>query len=411
MRYATEDHGKIRREEGFSEGKPPGTILYEMLRHALNLEFGNASIRLHEKAAILTAAEAEATRLDAKFIGVQVGNQVAESRWDLIYRAEPRIVQQGMVVEHIMSLLRTSVVEDSTNHLKEVLAALEILKDSPTARLERCLVEHLDCCHYRLDAWLLSLLHAQLQHLRLGAGDEDSVNRGTYLGAFGWVEDVKSDNREFSPATLDEVQRETFDPDNTGDIVVDSENAGHLHALSNAHALTAAVLRNAYISTASETEADRYKVNLSSERIRLALSIIEGMQQGQGLAELLGYRLERGLHDHNERGAGHLHLRAPESVPTGLEPSEEDGHQARTDRDHTARSRLASRKRSANSTQPNQSPRSKRATSSMGWHCSITSNNRSSRRIRSDSRPAPVWASSGRPPTMSATRSTPRFVD
>jgi hypothetical protein len=300
LRYASEDHGKIRREEGFTDGKPPGTILYEMLRHALNLEFGNASIRLHEKAAILTAAEAEATRLDAKFIGVQVGNQVAESRWDLIYRAEPRIVQQGMVVEHISSLLRTGVVEDSTSHLTEVLAALEILKDSPTARLERCLVEHLDCCHYRLDAWLLSLLHAQLQFLRLGAGDEGAVNRGTYLGAFGWVEDVKSDNREFSPATLDEVQRQTFDPDNTGRIVVDSENGGHLHALSNAHALTAAVLRNAYISTASETEADRYKVNLSSERIRLALSIIEGMQQGQGLAELLGYRLERGLHDNND---------------------------------------------------------------------------------------------------------------
>jgi hypothetical protein len=300
LRNATEDHGQIRREEGFSDGRPPGTILYEMLRHALNLEFGNASIRLHEKAAILTAAEAEATRLDAKFIGVQVGNQVAESRWDLIYRPEPRIVQQGLVVDHITSLLRAGAAEDSIDHLKDVLAALEILKDSPTARLERCLVEHLDCCHYRLDAWLLSLLHAQLQYMRFVGQEEGAVNRGTYLGAFGWVENVKSDNRELSPAPLDEVQREIFDPDNTGRIVVDSENAGHLHAPSNAHALTAAVLRNAYISSASQEAADQYKVNLSSERIRMALSIIEGMQQGQGLAELLGYRLERGLHENNE---------------------------------------------------------------------------------------------------------------
>lgn len=300
-RYATEDHGAIRREEGFSDGRPPVAILYDLLRHALNLEFGNASIRLHEKAAILTAAEAEATRLDAKFIGVQVGSQVAESRWDLIYRTEPRIAPEGTVVAHISSLLRAGVVEQATSHLAEVLAALGILKDSPTARLARCLVEHLDCCHYRLDAWLLSLLHAQLQELRRGTGDQDGgVNRGTYLGAFGWVEDVKSDNRVLTPATLDDVQRGTFDPDGTGGIVVDNENAGHLHALSNAHALTAAVLRNAYISTASTTEADRYKVNLSSERVRLALSIVEGMQQGQGLAELLGYRLERGLHDHND---------------------------------------------------------------------------------------------------------------
>jgi hypothetical protein len=300
LRYATEDHGRIRREEGFTDGKRPATILYDMLRHALNLEFGNASIRMHENAAILSVPEAEATRLDAPFIGVQVGNQVAESRWDLIYRQEPLIVQQGLVVDHIMSLLRSGIAEDSTARLKEVLAALEILKDSPTARLERCLVEHLDCCHYRLDAWLLSLLHTQLQFMRLGGQQSGAVNRGVYLGAFGWVEDLKSDNREFSPAPLDDVQRETFDPDNTGQIVIDSDNAGYLHAPSNAHALTAAVLRNAFISTASPAAADQYSVNLSSERIRMALSIIEGMQQGQGLAELLGYRLERGLHDNNE---------------------------------------------------------------------------------------------------------------
>ena len=91
---------------------------------------------------------------------------MAESRWDLIYRQEPRIAPQGMVVDHIVSLLRDGIADDSISHLNEVLAALEILKDSPTARLERCLVEHLDCCHYRLDAWLLSLLHAQLQLMR-----------------------------------------------------------------------------------------------------------------------------------------------------------------------------------------------------------------------------------------------------
>jgi len=57
------------------------------------------------------------------------------------------------------------------------------------------------------------------------------------------------------------------------------------------------VLRNAYISNASAEYPDVYKVNLSSERVRMALAIIEGMQQGQSLAALLGYQLERGLHD------------------------------------------------------------------------------------------------------------------
>ena len=298
-RNATEDHGRIRRQEGFTDGRPPVATLYDLLRHALNLEFGNASIRLHERAGILTAAEAEATRLDAKFIGVRTASELAESRWDLIYREEPRIAERGLVVDHIVSLLRDAIADDSTSHLTEVLGALEILERVPTARLERCLVEHLDCCHYRLDAWLLSLLHVQLEVMR-GAGDEGGGSRGIYLGAFGWVEDLKSDDRELSPAHLDEVQRETFDPDGTGRIVTDSENAGHLHAPSTSHALTAAVLRNAYISTASSSDAEQYKVNLSSERVRMALAIVEGMQQGQGLAELLGYRLERGLHDNNE---------------------------------------------------------------------------------------------------------------
>ena len=38
-------------------------------------------------------------------------------------------------------------------------------------------------------------------------------------------------------------------------------------------------------------------VNLSSDRVRLALSLLEGIRNGQSLGALLGYRFERGLHD------------------------------------------------------------------------------------------------------------------
>ena len=46
-------------------------------------------------------------------------------------------------------------------------------------------------------------------------------------------------------------------------------------------------------------------VDLSSQRVRLAMGIIEGMRVGQSLGALLGYRFERHLHD-----AGILQLRA-----------------------------------------------------------------------------------------------------
>ena len=61
-----------------------------------------------------------------------------------------------------------------------------------------------------------------------------------------------------------------------------------------AHGLTAAVLRNAYISTASEEDAKQYKVNLSSERVRMSLAIIEGMQQGQARSLSRQLRLKFG---------------------------------------------------------------------------------------------------------------------
>ena len=56
------------------------------------------------------------------------------------------------------------------------------------------------------------------------------------------------------------------------------------------------MLRSAYLAT-PPAEREGLAVNLSSRRVRLALDLIEGMRNGQGLAALLGYRLERGLHD------------------------------------------------------------------------------------------------------------------
>ena len=118
-----------------------------------------------------------------------------------------------------------------------------------------------------------------------------------YLGAYGWLENVRPDKRTLAPASLSQELRSLFDPSGDKDITTDDTNAGYVHAPSINQGLTAAVLRNAYISSASRDEAESFKVNLSSERVRLALSIIEGIQQGQSLAALLGYHLERGLHD------------------------------------------------------------------------------------------------------------------
>jgi hypothetical protein len=74
--------------------------------------------------------------------------------------------------------------------LREQKTALQLLIDAPTARLERCFVEHLDCCHYRLDAWQTGLFAQRLQAQRNSSGAPEARVAGIYLGAYGWVESV-----------------------------------------------------------------------------------------------------------------------------------------------------------------------------------------------------------------------------
>src|SRR5262249_39778618 len=96
----------------------------------------------------------------------------------------------------------------------------------------------------------------------------------------------------------------------------DPENEGFVHAPSLGHARTAAVLRAGYVANAAPENPGTFAVNLTSERVRTALSILDGMQRGQSLGALLGYRVERGLHDRHDpaevdRFIGALRLRFP----------------------------------------------------------------------------------------------------
>lgn len=299
---AKNNHQNIREQKDFKDNKAPFALLYDMLRHALNLQFGNTGLNFYRNAEILNEEQADAARVDPDFIGIKEQPTQLESKWDLIYREDNRIAGSGiLLVDHISNLLKTQVINSQTQHLHEIITALEHLKDTPTARLERVFVEHLDSCTYRLDAWLLGFVNLQLRAMRFGgASNNEDPKQGIYLGAYGWLENLKPDNKTLKPANLSDELKDIFDPTGDKEPKTDDNNAGYVHAPSINHGLTAAVLRNAYISNASKDEAEPYKVNLSSERVRMALLIIEGMQQGQSLGALLGYQLERGLHDRTE---------------------------------------------------------------------------------------------------------------
>jgi len=319
----------IRQEKGFKDNRAPTALLYLFLRHALILGYWDTSLRLHE------AAEIEipfSIRREPAFIHVPEQVQVSESRWEHLYKADARITNNPaqLIVDFIPQIIFEL---PAARYLSEQLDALTHLKAAPTARLERVFADHIDCCSYRLDAWQLGLVHYQLAAMRYRRGDDEVFARkGLYLGAYGWLEDVRPENKALTSVELDPELDQIFNKKGDAPLQRDNTNGGYIHAPSLNHAVTAAVLRNGYLSNATPANRATLSVSLSSERVRMALAILEGIREGQSLGALLGYLFERGLHDrHNQaevdqfifRMRKAFPLRANRITPTKVEKDEQ----------------------------------------------------------------------------------------
>ena len=265
-----------------------------MLRHAMMLGQWDAGIRFLENQALVDSA---AVRREASFIHVQAAAPAAESKFQHLYAPAPTITGNDttLLAEWVLSpgVLGSA---PETEDLREIVAALQVLADTPTARLERVFAEHVDCCSYRLDAWKTGLVATRLAEMRRPAGSE-VPRRGIYLGAFGWLENVRPKPEKVTPVRLEGDLAQTFERPGDAPLGYDPANAGYIHAPSLSQAAAAAILKNAYRVNASPANPDAMAINLSSDRVRQALAILEGVRNGQTLPALLGYRFERGLHD------------------------------------------------------------------------------------------------------------------
>jgi hypothetical protein len=171
----------------------------------------------------------------------------------------------------------------------EFRAALETIAAIESMEERRLLLsETLDCCSHRLDAWISSAAARRLQDLR------DLGRTGVRLGAYGWLEDV-SLHAPTADGQVDGV-----------DVLRDGMNGGFVHAPGLVHAATAGVLRSGRLThRRGDPNNEALDIDLSSARVRDALSLLDGMRRGQSLGALLGYRLERSLH---EQSGGALEL-------------------------------------------------------------------------------------------------------
>lgn len=304
---ARDSHDTLRRQADFIDDRPPTALLYLMLRHALDIGYVTTGIQLHLEANLLTQTQAMAARREPKFIHIEESQQDKGSPWQYLYKAEPVITNdpQLSIGKFIPSILTTR-----NPYLNTQIQALEHLRGAPTARLERVFAEHIDCCTHRFDAWWLGLLNVQLGLMRSlsGGPDVDSgaagtamnpadAGRGCYLGAYGWLEDLRPDHRTLAPVELPDDLDAIFNKPGQAPLGTDDQNHGYIHAPSLDHAVTAAVLRNGYLANATPANPESLAINLTSERVRLAMGLIEGMRNGQSLSALLGYQLERSLHD------------------------------------------------------------------------------------------------------------------
>ena len=135
----------------------------------------------------------------------------------------------------------------------------------------------IDSASHRYDAWVTSLATRRLAALRA------ETPSGIQLGAWGYVSG-------FQAQELQEV------PDRPG-VYTDPRNRGWVLAPSIRHASTAGVLRAAWNEHGAGSGNAPFAVDLHSERVRRALGLAQGMRQGQQLGALLGYRVERSLHE------------------------------------------------------------------------------------------------------------------
>ena len=145
------------------------------------------------------------------------------------------------------------------------LATIPRNADDPVGELERLLREVVSTHANRLDAWYTGIAAERLEDKRRAKPD------GVLVGAYGWLEDVQ--------------------PRPGG------ASQGYVLAPSPAHAVTAAILRSGWSGFGGDAESAGLAVDLSSDRIRRARWLTDGVRNGQDLAALLGARLERRMQD------------------------------------------------------------------------------------------------------------------
>ena len=274
-------------------GPKPTSLLYKILRQSMLLEYANLAGLDEVRSGKLTLAQIQETEI----LGIQ-SNATTLTAWQVLSRPS----NPNPALTWANYLLTTNFPANSSfAQLNDVRASLGRLAALPTAELDRLLTETLDACSHRLDVWVTAIANALLKRA------QSRPNSAGGLGCYGWVEDVRPEGGR-TPVQgaelqlvqqLDQRRQQKGIPTSKLPVPLQplSDSGGYVYAPSQAQAAVAAVLRNGYMTHKGTAEEGLLSIDLSSDRVRKALSLISGVQQGQSLNALLGFLLEDALHD------------------------------------------------------------------------------------------------------------------
>ncbi len=218
----------------------------------------------------------------------RLDNRQVADRHPIPALAPPTLVQKIAGLEPQLDQLRRPI---GLQLIGEVLyrsrwasafrAALQVIANIDSIDERRLLLsETLDCCSHRLDAWITAAASLRLHDLRSGGA------HGSFIGAYGWLENIEL----HPPVPAGQIDGR--------DVLHDVADGGFVHAPSLTHAATAGVLRSGRLThRRGDPNNEALDIDLSSTRTRDALTLLDGMRRGQSLGALLGYRLERRLHE------------------------------------------------------------------------------------------------------------------
>jgi hypothetical protein len=302
-----------RRRQGASTA-----LLFLLLRQALIAQVLNSTLNILEIENMLTADARRRAGAADEFLVRTLVSDVFATKWSYVFGALPAL--DGRFDVHFPKGTGTLFTYLTTGMSRTMADYLASRGDNPVfngfagrtrhfaertelqnhanrvsrvgaiapARLDALVREHLDLCSHRLDAWQLGEAVRRLGTMRA------KTPGGVFLGAYGWIENL----RPKSELPIAEALPPALHRDGEPAVFADPTNEGFVHTPSVSHAVTAAILRSAYLTETNEPDVENaMAINLSSRRVRLALDLLDGVEAGNDLGALLGYELERELHE------------------------------------------------------------------------------------------------------------------